>query len=397
MKKIYFYITLLSVALFSACNDDDFNEGIAPPQTYPQEEPKVFGSFDVDLTPIFSSPIVMSEEILEQEDLTWEMVTINKYPELEEGVSIVSYVLRLSKSNEGEDFIELPLIVNENNTLAIVVEDLNDAVIDLYDDATSEARMVYATIYPSIMDNGTTLIYPEPVVLGEITITPFALFFDLEPVYLTGNLINNLPEWENSVSGIGNGLQVLFADKSVVSAAVYTYTGNFNANAEFKLPVKAGGWDPSWGMSNGELVLANGTGNISGPAEAGYYTMTINLKTQQVSFNKFDEASAKNYATIGLVGDGSPEESWDDDTPMVMVADHIWVLANAEMKAGEFKFRANNSWDDNWGAEGSADMPFGIGVYNASDNLQITTSGTYYIAFNDLTGHYIVIPRADLP
>jgi len=57
---------------------------------------------------------------------------------------------------------------------------------------------------------------------------------------------------------------------------------------------------------------------------------------------------------------------------------------------GEFKFRANDAWDNNWG--NASEALSGKAGLGSSDNMP-ATPGTYNIWFNDLDGRYILIPQ----
>ncbi len=87
--------------------------------------------------------------------------------------------------------------------------------------------------------------------------------------------------------------------------------------------------------------------------------------------------------TVGLIGDATPG-GWDADTNMLQDPNDtaIWTLT-ITLNNGEAKFRANDAWDVNWGAE---DFPVGIGL-PAGDNIQVD-SGEYNIRFNHVTGAY---------
>ena len=91
------------------------------------------------------------------------------------------------------------------------------------------------------------------------------------------------------------------------------------------------------------------------------------------------------YETVGIIGNAAPS-GWDASTPMMQDSTdvHQWTLFSVLITDGELKFRANDSWDVNWG---SADFPVGVGVPDGP-NI-IATSGVYNISFNDSTGEYI--------
>lgn len=93
----------------------------------------------------------------------------------------------------------------------------------------------------------------------------------------------------------------------------------------------------------------------------------------------------KTYTTIGIIGSATLK-GWDASTPMKPAADnnpHQWHVI-LPLSKGEVKFRADNSWDANWG---NSPFPSGIAVRGGS-NIQVPVAGNYEVTFSDLTGDY---------
>lgn len=138
-------------------------------------------------------------------------------------------------------------------------------------------------------------------------------------------------------------------------------------------------WDINWGGSSfpAGTAVQNGQ-NIA--LTAGKYQVTFNDVTGEYLF-KIQSTTA--YQTVGIIGTAT-SNGWDASTPLVKGADgHTWTLTNVKLLNGEAKFRANNSWDVNWGA---ANFPAGQAVLSGA-NIPVT-AGTYNITFNDITGNY---------
>jgi hypothetical protein len=55
------------------------------------------------------------------------------------------------------------------------------------------------------------------------------------------------------------------------------------------------------------------------------------------------------------------------------------------------KFRANTSWDTNWGA---TTYPSGYGT-QGGPNIPIPTAGTYFVYFNSASGEYFIGPTSN--
>lgn len=134
-----------------------------------------------------------------------------------------------------------------------------------------------------------------------------------------------------------------------------------------------GSWDTNWGGSDFPSGVATQDGpNI--PVMAGTYKVTFNPGTGEYSFEP-------GISSIGIIGSATPG-GWDTDSNMEDKGDGTWELT-IELVDGEAKFRANNAWDDNWGA---ADFPSGIAEKNGP-NIPVV-AGTYKVTFNPATGEY---------
>jgi hypothetical protein len=100
---------------------------------------------------------------------------------------------------------------------------------------------------------------------------------------------------------------------------------------------------------------------------------------------------------IGLVGEGTTVGWPNDDnpTPDIMLTQssfdpHIWYVKDVQLSEAGIKFRANQTWDVNWG--GGENFPSGQAT---GDDIIVSEAGNYEAWFNDLTGRYIFIPTGD--
>lgn len=140
-------------------------------------------------------------------------------------------------------------------------------------------------------------------------------------------------------------------------------------------------WDVNWGGHS----FPSGTGIQNGSniaVAAGQYTVTFNDVTREYFFKNLNPPV---YTTVGIIGTATAK-GWDASTPMQLVRQgdpNDWTLT-AFLKAGELKFRANDSWEVNWGG---TDFPSGMGTRNGP-NIKITDESWYTIKFNDYTGAY---------
>ncbi|MGB3591711.1 MAG: SusE domain-containing protein [Nonlabens sp.] len=299
----------------------------------------------------------------------------------------VTYELQLDFA--GNQFADPEVITSTPLTNAAVTYGrLNDIALELGIEAGTATPMemrVVATTADSSMDAFTSNVV-------SIALTPFEayLFTDL---YLVGAA--TAPGWSNN-----NENPALFRDAS--DENVFHYTGFFNADL-FKVLSDLGNWQPQYGVENGGLGLADGTG---GPEPdtfaiptAGYYDFVMDISgitnddAGDSSFTITPNASAASsptYSSIGFLGTVLGDNGFGvDDIDLVQSSFdvHQWSARNVTLASGELKFRANNDWSTNWGSNTEYS---GQGVFNG-DNIPVR-GGVYNIFFNDIDGRYILIP-----
>jgi len=104
-----------------------------------------------------------------------------------------------------------------------------------------------------------------------------------------------------------------------------------------------------------------------------------------MTFNHFDAVPHASYDNLHIIGTFN---EWADQEPMTQVGDftHVWTITKTFTEDAELKFRANGSWDYNWGAksapaaQGEDEFPYGM---TGGENISVP-AGTYIIIFNDI-------------
>jgi hypothetical protein len=104
-------------------------------------------------------------------------------------------------------------------------------------------------------------------------------------------------------------------------------------------------WGLNYGDNGADGTLENGGANI--PVTAGNYLVTLDLNTLSYTIEPIN--------IWGIVGSGAPN-GWDG--PNVRFTpdfskDGVWVINKITLTDGEIKFRANDSWDINYGDDGN--------------------------------------------
>ncbi len=122
-------------------------------------------------------------------------------------------------------------------------------------------------------------------------------------------------------------------------------------------------WDVNYGDTGADGTLEqNGDNIVAG--DAGYYKLNVDLNGLTHSFMKTD---------WGVIGSATPD-GWDSDQDMTYDVDSSYWTIIVELSAGEFKFRANDGWDLNYGDTGAD------GILEAGgDNIAIADPGKYEI------------------
>ena len=170
MKKLSIYITVLLAAALTACNED-FNEGVASPQSYGQEE----AAGKITFTATGVAPINIGN--VEEESVA---VAVFTAPAVEEEATL-SYKMKLDN--------KVTLIVDDKGYVA--TEDLQNAVAQIYGIRPVERTM--NAVLTSYVAVGKT-VYAAPAESYELKVTPEA------PVIESAYYINGSLTWEQNVA-----------------------------------------------------------------------------------------------------------------------------------------------------------------------------------------------------
>lgn len=146
------------------------------------------------------------------------------------------------------------------------------------------------------------------------------------------------------------------------------YMGFVNIQDEFKFTSVAG-WDGLYNLGAGAEAgkLVNGSNDNIKVSENGLYWVTMSLPNLTYAL-----APIK---TLGLIGDATPG-GWDASTALTPSADFLTWTGTVTMKGGEYKIRANDAWDIDFGGEamnlsykGANIATPGEGTYNVTLKL----------------------------
>ncbi len=172
------------------------------------------------------------------------------------------------------------------------------------------------------------------------------------------------------------GWNVATANTFVSSTSDNIYVGFINfptAGTEFKL-TQDRNWDVNWGDNGADGTLESGGANIVSTA-AGYHKITVDLNTNTYTMIAYSIGIVGAYNGWGASAD--TEMTWDDSQRK--------FVATLALPVGEFKFRINNSWSENYGDSNDDGV-----LDSGGDNLSVATAGTYTITYDPFAMTYTI-------
>jgi len=315
----------------------------------------------------------------------WNVKAENGSPNVKMGQ--VANSLKIALSSDGVSNFDLvnPL---DNSILQIDGSKENDAITFDWNDATSGSGTVTYKFYidelggdfsdPLITldaDNDGTasqisktigewkaLLEQAGIEDGSYSWSVKAISSDLEWMKSVYEVYIEFVNWNRPIWIVGdyNGW-----DNSDNAKFIIT-TPTSNRTAEGYVYLKQGGiklvTDHSW--DNAHTYGDDGSGNLTNPGnnisvqEDGYYRVRANLSEMTFSLVKTD---------WGIIGSATPSD-WGDETPLNYNSDLEQWIGGVHLTANEFKFRANHSWDYNYGSDeadgklqaGGANIPVDI-------------------------------------
>ncbi|NLZ94541.1 MAG: DUF5115 domain-containing protein, partial [Bacteroidales bacterium] len=297
-NKIYLLASLLTVLFFAAC-DDVYDHVAEPPQSYEQEKEQTVSGFTFTLGSDLSSAIVFMEDDLMSET-PLRVIETTATPEMTEGTTL-KFVVEASNSEEFTKTIELPSISDEDNAVITTALDLNEIVKSLYGKAPN-ARDIYLRAAYYIVDGKSSILMPEQIVLGPVSVTPVAPIIETE-YYLIGDINDwNIEDLE--------AYKFSHSEKDVYEDPIFTILVN-DVQGNFKIVPKsskdAASWDGVLGNPvdgsedlEGDIVLEDaGAMQVTEP---GWVKVTLNMMEYTYSIEIIGEMALELYVPGGHQG-----------------------------------------------------------------------------------------------
>lgn len=332
-------------------------------------------SFDVTpypvTVPVITNPtagmsFVLDKDYPDDAALTMLWSDYNTY-----GVN-VTYTVEVAKTGSTE-FATLGTVQNLR-VLEITNKTFNDAVLKLGLTANVSAS-VDMRVTATTKSVGGTINKVSQIV--KVNVTPYVAFKNL---FLVGNA--TAAGWNTD-----NNNQAIFRDASNINK--FYFTGKFGTSM-FKLIETLGNntWQPQWGIKGG--AVANSDGGDPDPftvSSAGYYSFEVDILAKTYSITPYSGAMT-TYSSIDIAGNLN---GWSGSTVLTQSSfdPHQWFIKDLVVSSnGEAKFRANGTWDINWGA--AAEFS-GQGTQGGA-NIPLN-AGTYDVYFNDIDGRYVFVKK----
>lgn len=365
MKYLGKLLAFVLVFSFLACEEDDTVEVAS-----------------VVAAPILSSELNGSTIVLTEATSSNIAVTFTWSPADFDVTTVESYELIMGIA--GNDFATPHSFGNTTNTfVSMTVDEFNDLLEEVFlQTVTRDAddNIIPVQLEAKVLASlGSSLSIESDVI--SFSVVPFEPSAPIEPeeFFVVGSFL--------AASGYGNDWTP--SDAVRIAATLedpMDFEGFVNMapdGSQYKfLPTNAS-FDGDYGDtgdSDGTFsgaIEQDGEVNCGTPdGTGGYYLVRMNTEDLTYSLQKTDWA---------LTGAATPN-GWPDDADPVGTADQdmtydpdtqTWFI-DVNLTAGEFKFRANDAWDINLGADDNGDgsMNFGGG------NLSVDTGGNYRVVLD---------------
>lgn len=329
MKKIIYTITLLSVLLVG-CDKD--------------EEKTVLDPNAQVASTVSANSVILSKDNASAEALSvsWETKDVNLV--LSQTLSVV---FQFGNKIKEVSVTESPLKIN--------TETLNNYLTGDLGLPSNKESEIDVFVKNSVSDK-----YALPTKIHKIKVTPYRDLILPTAWGVVGSATPN--EW--------NGPDVPFWKLNGSETDYVAYLTLKDGEIKFRKDNK---WDMNLGGSNG--TLTEGGSNIK--VTAGTYKIVLNVEAKTYTIEKY---------TWGIVGDGA--NGWDEnqDKDIKLAYDGTtdsWKAENVTLKDGQIKFRLNNTWAVNYGADASTEpAPEQSGTLAAGGKNIKSAAGKYNVTFS---------------
>ncbi|WP_445664916.1 SusE domain-containing protein [Fodinibius sp. AD559] len=278
------------------------------------------------------------------------------------GVPVVTnYSIQATQDGDFSDPIQLA--TTNQTSWSITVQNMNNTLTGVGLPTGQETTLDFRVV-ASIADSVEEQV-SEPISLG---FTPYSLCQFCPAIYVPGGY--------QAASGYGSDWTPGDAPAlgSVSGGDIYEGYVYFSSGAGFKLTGTNTGWDSNWGTpDNSGTLESGGVGNNLGVAQSGYYKIYADIPNLSYSLVRTE---------WGIIGTATADD-WNSDQDMTFDSSSKTWSITTDLTSGALKFRANDTWDINYGPA-NADALQGD-LIQTDGAINIPEAGNYTIEI-DLNG-----------
>jgi hypothetical protein len=362
MRKILSFIAILGLLSLVSCNKDELKVEVSANPTAPGFVSPTSG-YNI---------VVNSTDTLQKFQFKWNLANYNA-PSVP-----VTYTIQVDSA--GRNFSKAFTIatVSSVDTFSIALGDLNN---DLYNNLVLSKTDSTVQVSLEVRVIATLGIYNKDSVISSsvpFTVTTWKRLpkTPVVPPFAYLYIAGDFQGWNiNSPASVAS-----VTSNHIYEGYVYSLAGG---GGGYKIYSQVGNWgstsygDSGAGMTD-SLIVANYAGNNFQFPSAGYFELYFNLNTMRWS---------ETLTTWSIIGDATPG-GWNTDTPMTYnPTTQVWTVTANMIKAGSFKFRANNAWVIDFGIDSNGNLAYSdnplFGGHNPSiNNITVPADGNYTITLD---------------
>jgi hypothetical protein len=285
--------------------------------------------------------------------------------------SSTTYNVQISSTSDFSDNVAT-LISTQNLSGSIKIKNVNSTLLS-WGYAFGTSVTVYYRVGASVSSHVATTY-------SEIKSTNLTTYEDVPTypmVYVPGSYQGWAP---GGAAGVFDYSRLYSYSSNSKYSSIIRLNDETNATTEFKITS-----DPDWNHTNWGGTLTPSGDNYSGTLDpsgnnflvnAATYAIDVDVSALTISLTKTDD--------WGIIGSAIPPYDWSVDVNMNYNGQRKMWEITGDFKAGEFKFRANNGWDLNYGG---ADGTLSAG----GANIVLGSDGNYTIRFDPVALTYTVL------
>ncbi len=263
----------------------------------------------------------------------------------------VTYGVQMAKTS---DFLtKATILTSQGESGSAKINDINNVLVS-WNLQPGSTDTVWCRVFATVSAHADTAYSQAKA----YTVTPFESLVDYPVIYVPG-------EYQGWSPGLDTGRLFSYNFDNKYQGIIRMMDTNGDNIVEFKV-TPAPNWDLAWGgtLTNGSGTLDPSGGNYS--IEPGTYSFDVDVSALTIKLTATDD--------WGIIGSSIPPYDWSVDVNMFYDGQRKMWEITGDFKAGEFKFRANDAWDLNYGS------PNADGTLTAGgDNIPLPEDGNYTI------------------